>query len=181
MATIRELRTLARDLGITAKSAGMAIDELVEQARGQDDPAAFLRTFAPAPTAEPTEYADPPETPAATVAPAEATPGTDEPSGDSAEIVEPAGPLAAGDSVAAPPGDQPTVEDVTVQVPFSVTAPARAARTVELRLAGPQAVALARVRAALVAGGERLARGKVVRTPADALAWLLEQIALPPA
>ena len=66
---------------------------------------------------------------------------------------------------------------VSIDVPLTAPHSGYASNRIDAHLNGEQRETLKRLRAALDAGAVRLKSGRVVHTPADAVRWLLEQIA----
>lgn len=152
-ATIKKLWAEVRRLGITAESAGCQLDELIRQARDQDDPLGYLAIHAP--------IGDAAEETSADESPPEVSKQDEKPIVDTPE----------------PPVPDPQ-SIVSISVPLS-TAGKRGgyiSKHVEIRMTHEQGVTLRRLHLALDTEGARLANGRRVIHLADAVKWLLEQI-----
>lgn len=166
-ATIKKLWAEVRRLGITAESAGCQLDELIRQARDQDDPLGYLAIHAPIGDAA----AGVSEETAADESPAEVSKQDEKPIAETPK----------------PPSLDPPAPDpqsiVSISVPLS-TAGKRGcyiSKHVEIRMTHEQGVTLRRLHLALDTEGARLANGRRVIHLADAVKWLLEQIESGPA
>ena len=162
--TIKDLRAEAQRLGITAESLGYPVDDLVRRARENEDPLAYLAIYA-SPAAAETEAAK----------------------GETTEmgVISPIGPIGpiAGEPLAEPPLPPPNLltpvpSTVTIAVPFSSASLDHCyiSTHVDAQLSHQQGLALRRLHLGLDAAGARLANGRRVATPPDAVRWMLEQV-----
>jgi len=155
--SIRELRAEAQRLGITTKSAGGSIEELLREARENEDPLGYLAIHAPSGDV-PSSQTVVDETPEA---------DESEPIGDvSAPIPE--------SSVVEPP----VIRDVSLTVPLCDASFDRCyiSTHTEVRLSREQGITLRRLHFALDATGARLSNNRRVIHLADAIKWMIEQV-----
>lgn len=163
--TVKKIRAEIERLAITEQSAGCSIDELIRQARENDDPLAFLSTYVD-PAAEPSRQ------------PASETQGT----GDSGQGT---GKQGTGFAAAPPIEPEPQREfaHCTISAPLGELPMEQVragkyyvSRHLEVQLSGEQAIALRRIVLGLDGQRAKLRNGKRVFKGADAIRWLLEQI-----
>jgi hypothetical protein len=152
--TLKDLRAEAQRLGITTDSAGCSLHELVSTAREHDDPFGFLAIHAPG------------DAIAAEPAP---------------KIVDAHDRDEQAEPVAAPPEPLPGpagVRSVSVAVPLSEATleGCYVSTHVEVRMSRAQGELVRRLHLALQAQQARVASGGLVRTPPDAIRWLLERL-----
>jgi len=152
--TFKDLRCEAQRLGITAESLGYPIDDLVRRARENEDPFAYLAIYA-GPAAGETEAAKASTEPVKSETP-------------EMGLISPIGPIAP----------IPVPSTVTIAVPFSSASLDHCyiSTHVDAQLSHQQGLALRRLHLGLDAAGARLANGRRVATPPDAVRWLLEQV-----
>jgi len=184
--TLEDLRGEARRLGIDEEFTGGALDELLSVARDHDDPLGYLAIHAPAgPPAKIGEASD------------ESDGIDDDPMTfcdvcreEAAAARANFGALALDAGPTEESSEHEPIGDVPAPLPIADTTaalyvPLAAAKLencyigthVEARLSHDQALTLRRVHLALDARGARLANGRRVIHVADAVKWLLEQIA----
>ena len=144
---LKELRSRAKQLGITPESAGCPVEELIARARENEDPLAYLGLYVPEPAA----------------AGDESPPAADPPPDVDAE--------------SPPPPDVEAIVEVTLRVPLlDGDPPGHCGRHVDAQLNADQAWTLKQLRIALDKTDARLANGKHVDGRADVIRWLMEQI-----
>lgn len=175
-----QLRALAKELGITAKTAGMGLDRLIAQAQKQEDPDAWLQVQAP-PADEVSAGEVSPEAKARAKEKVSAALGENPDAEESKPDPEDDDQIPAPTlysianlvSIEIPLGEIPTDAggEPTVNIP----------RRVEARLNGragssAQRVILKRITIALNDADARLESGRHVESGPDAIRWLLEAI-----
>lgn len=148
--TAKELRDYCKHLGITAKSAGKPLKQLLEDAEANDDPKAFLELYAPVGAAEQIQK-ETPDPPA------------------EKKIAKPSSPTVKCKDISV---TMPCV----VSIPNGVYTPDAMHLDVHLR---KQATARAfkRVWMALLQQHAKLSNGRPVYSAANVVEWLVEQIA----
>ena len=153
--TFKDLRAEVERLGITPDLAGCPIDELVRRARENEDPLGYLAIHAP----------EPPATAAVDTGPYS----------DEAET-EPIGDVPA--PLPGPPAGEAPIVVVSLTAPISGASleTCYISRHADVRLSLDQGLMLRRLYAALDQTGLRLANGRRVANPPDAIRWLLEQL-----
>ncbi|HEY4759562.1 MAG TPA: hypothetical protein VIH42_03180 [Thermoguttaceae bacterium] len=160
--TLKDLRAEAQRLGITTESAGCSIEELLNRARENEDPMAYLTIHAPT-NHQPNKS------------------NTEEQATNSLEEADNNHPPADGladkteDHPPAPPPSPLVIEIILPVSPVNLEGCYISNHT-EVRMNSDQGLTLRRLLLGLDAQGEKLRNGRRIASAADALRWMLEQI-----